>query len=260
MRNIERAAVAAAGSYGLYKASGTLFEFLNPLLIGDAYEEIGDSETVRAFYAASHAAVGGISKLVFNYRVEGAEHTQIDGPAIIACNHLHASDTVFVPTAVPYYHVTVLGREGVMSSPITGKLFELWGAIMIHRPAEGQVANRDDLPRIKAPLYNGQKELIFSEGTRTPGTRPGYPKRGIFQFSQETEAKIIPAVIKGSDRLLDGAGVIVKFSEAWDPPTNRRQHRAMQQNFMEHQQEMFDSIEYPFAYADPVKITIGADT
>jgi 1-acyl-sn-glycerol-3-phosphate acyltransferase len=114
------------------------------------YEEIGDSEFDRYFYAASHAAVRGIGLALFKFRIEGAPYIPMDSAAIIGSNHIDGSDVVFVPTAVPNRHVSVIGRRGVMNP-----LFNRWGAVTIDRPEKGESLSREQLKIMQQPLLDG---------------------------------------------------------------------------------------------------------
>lgn len=230
----------------------------NTSILGPDYEEIGDNEMARSFYAFSHAAVSGVSAVIFGYRTEGAQNIPQDGPAILSCNHLHASDTVFVPSGIPNRHVVVVGRSGVMNKKIQGDLFKAWGAVTIKRPAKGERFSLEGLDLMKKAPDEGRLELVY-DPTRTAGHRPGLPPRGVLRVAQDTEAPIIPTVIKGSDRLFKNYGVIVKYGEPLPPPTHRREHREYQQHLMEVKQEMFDSIPYGFEYGEPLAVELGAD-
>lgn len=219
------------------------------------YEEIGDSEIARLIYSLSHAAVGGIGRVLLGYRAEGMENIPQEGPAIIACNHLLDPDVLFVPTAVPDRHVTVIGREGIMNRPVQGRIFKLWGARAIHRVATGET-NREAMESamavMRGPLEENRLELIFSSpATRIPGKKPARPIGTITRLARETGAPVIPTVIKGSDRLLKNRGIVVKFGGAMHHPGDKKYDREFKKRINIAQRWLFDSIPYGYEYAEP---------
>lgn len=214
------------------------------------YEELGGTEIQRLFYSFAHMTVYGLGKALFRLKIEGAESVPQSGRAIIACWHLDSSDVLFVPAAVPERHVTVVGRRGVMESPVTGWLFKQWGAVTIDRPAKGESARRDTIDIIEQPLHEDRLLLLFNNGHRMPGWKPGQSKRGVAKFAQDTEADIYPAVVKGSDRLKERQ-VTVKFGSRLDHPTHRREHRDLMEQIAASQRELWDTIPHSHHYKDP---------
>src|SRR5581483_8899247 len=139
------------------------------------YEEIG-SELDRQIYAFSHATVKAIGRLSVLFKVRGAENLPSEGPGLIVCNHLHWSDILFTPTAIPNRHVVVVGRRKIMEMPVFGSVFRRWGAVVIDRGMEnpGRQALLQSVETIKEPLRDGRMVLAFaSPNTRTPGRKPG---------------------------------------------------------------------------------------
>lgn len=218
------------------------------------YEELDTSEAARLFYSWSHAAVGGVGRLIFGFRVEGASNIPETGPAIVASNHLLDPDVLFVPTAIPNRHVTVIGREGIMNRPVQGKLFRWWGAQAIHRLATGET-NREAAERgmntMRRPLEEGKLELIFSSPPhRTPGQKPAKPIGSIARLARETGAPVVPTVIKGSDRLKQRE-IVVKFGEQLYHEGIKKEDKEFTRHLHDIQTDLFDSIEYPFEYLPP---------
>lgn len=230
----------------------------NTVILGHDYEEIGNSEVARSFYAFSHLAVGGLSTLLLGLRTKGLENVPAQGRAVISCNHLHASDVLFVPSSIPHRHVTPVGRSAVMNKNIQGDIFRAWGAVTINRPAKGESFSLEGLYTMEAPLKENRLELIF-DPHRTPGAKPGLTPRGVLRVAQDTESPIIPTVIKGSDRLFKNWGVVISYGEPQPYPTHRKEHRELQHHLMEIKQEMFDEIPYTFEYGEPEEFELGTD-
>lgn len=215
------------------------------------YEEIG-SEADRLFYSLGHAGVKSLGKLAVLFNVKGADNLPPEGPGLIVCNHLHWTDVLFVPTAVPDRHVVVVARRKYMEIPVVGNIFRRWGAVAIDRGQEnpGREALLQSLETIKEPLNMGRLVLAFaSPNTRTPGQKPGPTNGGIARAAYQAQSDVYAAVIKGSDRLSDQR-VSVGFSAALGyPQTDKPKER---QEFLRHiwevQTDMFDKMPHPHNY------------
>ncbi|HET9721735.1 MAG TPA: lysophospholipid acyltransferase family protein [Candidatus Saccharimonadales bacterium] len=219
------------------------------------YEEIGVSEADRYFYALSHFVVRAVGLATVLFRTEGAENLPQDGRGLIVSNHLHWSDVLFVPSAVPKRHVVVAGRRKFMEAPVVGALFDRWGAVVIDRGQEnpGREALLQSLQTIKKPLEEDRLELLFaSPNTRTPGIKPGPTNGGVARAAYETATDVYAAVIKGSDRLSDQR-VSVGFSSSLGYPDSDkpRERKEYLHHLWEVQTEMFDNIPHPFNYRAP---------
>lgn len=215
------------------------------------YEEIGDSEFDRRFYAFSHAAVNGLGRLLLNYRVEGTDHIPKQGRGIINFNHLAWPDVLFGPTAVPERHVSVAGRRKFMEMFLVSYLFKHWGAVIVDRGQEqpGREALAESVERMKEPLAAEKLLLTFaSPNTRTPGVKPGRPV-GIDRVAMETQTNVMPAVVKGTDQLMKRL-VVVKFGPSVGYPETPRDRRSWRRQLQETQLAMFDSIDHPGHYID----------
>jgi 1-acyl-sn-glycerol-3-phosphate acyltransferase len=221
------------------------------------YEEIG-SQTDRLIYAASHAAVKGLGLALVLFKSTGTEHLPREGRGLIVCNHLNGSDVLFVPSAIPNRHATVVGRRKYMEHPVYGPVFRRWGAVVVDVAKEmaGRDALRQAVETMKQPLYEERLELVFgSPNTRTPGLKPGRMNSGVATAAMETQTPIYPAVIKGSDRLGDQR-VTVMFAPSVGYPESLKERRDFGRHVQQIQTEMFDSIPHPFNYlpAKPGKI------
>jgi 1-acyl-sn-glycerol-3-phosphate acyltransferase len=53
------------------------------------------------WYWIVKAILTPILRTVFRPKVEGLEHVPLEGPAILASNHLSFSDSIFLPLVVP---------------------------------------------------------------------------------------------------------------------------------------------------------------
>ncbi len=222
------------------------------------YAEHPGSDFDRFCYTWAHAAVYGIGKVAFQFRVEGAQHQISSGRVLYPFNHLSGADTVFSGAAIEHRHLTEIGRRGIMESPGVGTFFRIMGAETIDRPERGEAASEDTMEIIEAPLLADRAEGLFASGTRTPGFMPGWPKRGFAKAAYDTQSRVVVSVIKGTDRLWDQR-VTARFGHSMPPPRRRGESLAFMYRYMIAQRWEFNSIPHHNngEYQDPLEPIIN---
>jgi 1-acyl-sn-glycerol-3-phosphate acyltransferase len=145
--------------------------------------------------------VGPVLKLVFRPRTEGADNVPLEGPAILASNHLSYADWLFMPLTLPR-RVTFVAKAEYFTSPgIKGwfqkKFFSGAGQVPIDR--SGASAAEGALSSAKKIL--GQRELfgIYPEGTRSHDGRLYRGKTGVARLALEMKVPVIPVAVLGTD-------------------------------------------------------------
>jgi 1-acyl-sn-glycerol-3-phosphate acyltransferase len=167
-------------------------------------------------------------------RVEGGEHLPVDGPVIVAANHVSFFDTVALMCCLSR-RVFFVGKAEYLDSWTTRRLFPALGLIPIER--ERAAKAMEALQVAAGVLRQGHVLGIYPEGTRS---RDGLLHRGhsgVAQLALMTGAVVVPAGIVGTDRIQPiGARVprpfrraVLRFGPALDPasysgPGRRRRH------------------------------------
>jgi len=138
-----------------------------------------------------------VLRLISHFDVTGTEHVPLDGPVLIASNHLHVFDGLVVEAVLPRRQ-TVFAADKWRGT-IAGMLLKL-GANVIW-VARGE-ADRDALAQALEVLRQGQLLTISPEGTRsrTGGLLPG--KNGPAYLASRASAPIVPIVCWGQERIL----------------------------------------------------------
>ena len=121
--------------------------------------------------------------------VTGAEHLPASGPALLACQHQSAFDTMvwFSLTAMPSYVV----KHELTRLPLFGPLLQPAGMIPVDRDA-GLPALRGLIQSAQAAKQAGRQIVIFPEGTRVaPG---GHVKLhpGVAAIAARVDLPVIP--------------------------------------------------------------------
>nr|WHW29312.1 putative 1-acyl-sn-glycerol-3-phosphate acyltransferase [uncultured bacterium] len=135
---------------------------------------------------------GAIRKLVdrlWDVTVEGAENIPLEGPGIIAPNHLSFCDSVFVPAALPR-RVWAIGKGEYMDSWKTKHIFPALGMIPVDR--SGGDAAQAALDTAATVLEGGHLFMIYPEGTRSRSGNLHKGRTGAARLAARCNAPIIP--------------------------------------------------------------------
>ena len=155
------------------------------------------------YWLCKYVLIGPWLRLLFRPQVSGLEHLPVDGPAILASNHLSFSDSIFLPLVVKR-HITFLAKSDYFNTPgIKG-----W-ATKLFMSAAGQVpVDRSGGRASEAAITTGvrilnQGELlgIYPEGTRSPDGRLYRGKTGVARMALEAKVPVIPVAMIDTDKI-----------------------------------------------------------
>ncbi len=130
------------------------------------------------------------------FEVVGRENLPIEGPLIVASNHLNNADPPAISLAFSRYPVFMAKRE-MISWPILGPAFRIFGAFPVRRGGA-------DLSAIRAAtdiVNEGNMLVMFPEGTRsrTGSLTKGHP--GTALIALRTGAPIVPVAVIGTEQI-----------------------------------------------------------
>ena len=128
--------------------------------------------------------------------VEGREHVPVDGPAILASNHLSFLDSIVLPLTVPR-PVYFLGKADYWDSWRTRWFFHGTGVVPIQRGG-GEVSDASLRTGVEI-LGRGELLGIYPEGTRSPDGRLYRGKTGPVRMAIEAGVPIVPCAVIGTD-------------------------------------------------------------
>ena len=148
-------------------------------------------------YRRTRQTLGRALQLCFRPRYRGQEHVPVDGPVIIAANHLSHIDPAFIMTATPR-PVTYLSKQEHFDGRLRRALFSRMGVIPVDRDAGGS----DALVKVEAILREGGAVGIFPEGTRSRDGVPGPGRTGVARLAAATSAAVVPVAIRETDRVV----------------------------------------------------------
>lgn len=168
-------------------------------------------------YRLGHVMFREVSRGFFGLTIVGAENLQLQGPALLASNHVSYLDPPFVGSCLDE-DIYFLARKTLFRFPWSNWLLTRWQAIPVDR-------DKPDPSSIKAifkRLKEGKKVIIFPEGTRSPdgGLQPGEP--GVGMIIARAGVPVIPIRIIGAHEALprdkklpQPARIIVAVGKPW---------------------------------------------
>ncbi|MGY1832180.1 lysophospholipid acyltransferase family protein [Geodermatophilus sp. SYSU D01180] len=174
------------------------------------------------YWFLKFVAIGPVVKLVFRPRAEGREHVPADGAAILASNHLSASDWIFMPLSLRRRVTFLAKQEYFTGTGVKGWLqrafFSGAGQVPIDRASA--TAAEDAIRTGLRMLRQGRLLGIYPEGTRSPDGRLYRGKVGVARMALETGVPVIPvAMVYRPRRMPFGRKLVrvrVRFGERLD--------------------------------------------
>jgi 1-acyl-sn-glycerol-3-phosphate acyltransferase len=157
------------------------------------------------FYDFSKSAVRCMVRALWRARAYGTENVPLQGPVIVACNHVSYLDPpamgCFCPRRISY-----MAKKELFEMPLLGTIIRGLGAYAVDRQGSATAA----IKRSLEVLQRGGTVGIFPEGTRN---REGQvePQTGVALLAALANAPVVPACIVGSDRALRLAQIKVAF-------------------------------------------------
>jgi len=173
-------------------------------------------------------------------RVEriGLENIPASGPCIVAANHIHNLDVIYLGAAIARYPHFMAKRE-LYKNPLMGWLIRQLGSFPVNRGARDAWALR----QAGKILDEGLLLFMFPEGTRNSKAQLRKGKFGAVKLALEHGAVIVPATILGTNNLRWGISrpsrVRMEFAPpldvvkmAGDPPYTNDTYRALTTTLM----------------------------
>lgn len=166
-----------------------------------------------------------ILRLVFRPWVEDVDHLPLEGPVILASNHLSFSDSIFLPLVVPR-KITFLAKSDYFTGRgLKGRAKALFfkgvGQLPVDR--SGGRASEAALLTGLTVLSAGEVLGIYPEGTRSPDGRLYRGRTGIARLALESGAPVIPVAMIDTEKIQPPGRVLprvmrvgVRFGMAMD--------------------------------------------
>jgi 1-acyl-sn-glycerol-3-phosphate acyltransferase len=169
--------------------------------------------------------LGPLLKGIFRPYAEGTENVPMEGPAILASNHLSYSDWLFMPLTIPR-RVTFVAKAEYFTTPgLKGWLQKTFfsGAGQVPIDRSGGNASAGAIRTGLKILGAGDLFGIYPEGTRSYDGRLYRGKTGVARLALEAKVPVVPVAVIGTDIVAPPGKVFgrysrphVRFGEALD--------------------------------------------
>jgi 1-acyl-sn-glycerol-3-phosphate acyltransferase len=170
-------------------------------------------------YDFAKGLVWTIGKVLWRERTYGAENVPMNGPLIIACNHVSNLDPPLLGANCPR-QISYMAKKELFEMPILGPLITAVGAYSVDRQGSARAA----IKRSLEILEQGGCVGIFPEGGRNVhGDKE--PRTGVALLASLADAPVVPACITGSGRAGRLAQIKVAFGAPMRLPEGRKATR-----------------------------------
>ncbi|HKZ16026.1 MAG TPA: lysophospholipid acyltransferase family protein, partial [Geobacteraceae bacterium] len=159
----------------------------------------------RLWVTFSANVIGLYASTINRFLVKGDENIPCEGGVLLACNHISAYDTVFIPWAVvkrhPLQMIWAPAKEELFRKRFQGWLYSSWGAFPVKRGRDVRAG------KVISDLLRDQKVMLFPEGTRNRDGVLGKGNRGVGKLIFDSRPTVIPTALVGLNRWkFPGAG------------------------------------------------------
>ncbi len=166
---------------------------------------IQDSKTYEKLRPLGSSIVNKLYKIEY----VGVENIPSDGGFIIASNHMHALDPVFIGLGINGRQLHFMGKKELFENPVAKYfLTKLNGFPIVRGGADSQA-----LEYAIRVVKEGHILGIFPEGTRSRDYKPARAKKGVALIAKESRADILPVSIYTSDDMKKHTKLTIRFGE-----------------------------------------------
>ena len=149
---------------------------------------------VNGLYGAARPGVEWLARRIFDAEITGRENVPVQGPVVVAANHLSFLDPVMVALAIRR-NVRFLALDFLFNrSLLFDSLVACFGTI----PISHEVAPIRAMRHAVSELQKGEVVGAFPEGRRVARWREVQPDRGAGWLALATGAKLVPVALQGT--------------------------------------------------------------
>lgn len=172
------------------------------------------------FYSFAYVVLRPIIYALFFLRVQGRERIP-KGNAVFCCNHSSNWDPLLIMIAAGQENqLYAMAKAEISRWPVVGKILKVSGMIFVER-------GKADIGAVKSAmkyLKNGQKILIFPEGTRVSEEESVGAKGGVSMLAVRTASPIVPVYLDSDKKLFHRTHIV--FGEPYVPQVAGRKGTA----------------------------------
>ncbi len=167
--------------------------------------EIKDSKTYDKLRPLGTSIINKLYKIEY----AGVENVPENGGFILASNHMHALDPVFIGVGMEKRQLHFMGKKELFENPVAKYFLTKLNGFPIVRGS----ADSDALNYAIRVVKEGNILGIFPEGTRSKDYKPARAKSGVAMIAHQSKADVLPVSIYTSDDLKKGTKLTIRFGE-----------------------------------------------
>ncbi len=172
------------------------------------------------FYSVIYPIIWIFMKILHPWNAVGVDNIP-EGAALICGNHSTLGDPLYVVCCMGSKRQThVMAKAEIMKWPVVGFLLKKAGIIGINRGKSDMAAVKECLRVLK----NGEKLLMFPEGTRVKDGENSEAHTGAAMFATRTGTPLIPVYISPKKRRFRKTTVV--FGQPYHPEFEGRKPSA----------------------------------
>ena len=136
----------------------------------------------------------GLLRLLTRTQVNGRENLPLDGPLIVAFNHMAHFDGPLVMASLPW-EIEAIALAGLYEVPVVGRLLRLYGVIPVHRDE----FDRQVLKRALKVLAEGSVLILAPEARMSPTCTLERGRNGAAYLALRSGAPVLPIGLAGTE-------------------------------------------------------------
>lgn len=172
---------------------------------GFDYSVLGDSK----FYDKMRFLGSHIKNKMYKINYIGLENIPAEGGFIMAANHNHALDPVFIGIPIENRQMHFMAKKELFDNPIAKYFLTKMNGFPIVRGG----MDKDALKYAIRVVEEGRILGLFPEGTRSKEHKPGKAKRGVAVIAKAAKAPVLPVSIYNREDMKRGSKITVRFGE-----------------------------------------------
>jgi 1-acyl-sn-glycerol-3-phosphate acyltransferase len=154
-------------------------------------------------YQVVHVVARPAALAIWRPDVVGADNVPLEGPVILASNHLSFADSVIIPLTAPRQVSFLAKADYFTGTGIKGWVSRSWftaiGSIPVDR--DNSRAAQESLELALAHLRSGGAFGIYPEGTRSRDGRLYKGRTGVAWLALTAGCPVVPVALTGTDKL-----------------------------------------------------------
>jgi len=144
-------------------------------------------------------------KIFFRFKIIDLQNVPQKGGVILVSNHISHLDPLVIGCAIRMRQATFMAKRALFKVPLVGTFVKTFSF-----PVDRETPQPSTIKEAVRRLKNGELIIMFPEGGRSRDGSLRDAKRGTGLIASLSGAKVVPAYIDGTDRVLPAGAKFLK--------------------------------------------------